>query len=306
MIRLGSDCDLSDLYIPITRIRMGEALQRLPPNTGLRYGYLLLAFVVCFSLAGCANPAGSEQLSAQPRAAGVSNTTSNKSNSDDYFSGCRQFFAGGKPPIVAYRITDRDLCYDSFAILHSGESKTPVYVAERLNRATVASSNVKRTNQFFPDARIPSSERAALEDYMSSGYDRGHMAPAGDMPTDQAMIQSFSLANMVPQAPVHNRGAWAASVEAPTRKYAGRASGHVYVITGPVYEPSIAASHGIGPGKVRVPKYLFKLVYDDDTKRAWAHWHLNDDVTRGSKPITYAELVTRTGIEFFPGLNPLD
>lgn len=129
-----------------------------------------------------------------------------------------------------------------------------------------------------------------------------HMAPAGDMPTAQAMAQSFSLANMVPQAPEHNRGAWAKSVEAGTRKYAARASGNVYVITGPVYEPSIAESLGIGPGQVRVPKYLFKLVYDEDTNRAWAHWHLNDNATRGSKPISYAELVTRTGMNFLPGV----
>lgn len=88
-----------------------------------------------------------------------------------------------------------------------------------------------------------------------------------------------------------------------TRKYAGRASGNVYVITGPVFEPSIAQSPSIGPGHVRVLKYLFKLVYDEDQHRAWAHWHLNDNSTRASKPISYDELVRRTGIEFLPGLH---
>jgi endonuclease G len=51
-----------------------------------------------------------------------------------------------------------------------------------------------------------------------------------------------------------------------------------------------------------VPKYLFKLVHDESRNRAWAHWHLNDDATRGSKPIGYAELVKRTGINFLPGV----
>lgn len=123
------------------------------------------------------------------------------------------------------------------------------------------------------------------------------------MPTAQAMAQSFSLANMVPQAPEHNKGVWAKSVEAATRKYAARATGDVYVITGPVYEPSIGESPSIGPGKVRVPKYLFKLVYDQDANRAWAHWHLNDDATRGSKPISSDELVRRTRANFLPGVN---
>lgn len=133
-----------------------------------------------------------------------------------------------------------------------------------------------------------------------------HLAPAGQMPTAQAMAQSFSLANMVPQAPQHNQGTWRVSVEDATKKYAGRADGDVYVITGPVFEPSIAQSRTIGPGQVHVPTHLFKLVYDERQGRAWAHWHLNDNATRGSKPISYAELVRRTGIEFLPGARLAD
>lgn len=219
------------------------------------------------------------------------------------FSACPQFFASGKPPLVAPRPTQRALCYDAFAILHSGESKTAVYVAQKLNRALVADADEKRTNKFFADARLRAAERATLEDYRGSGYDRGHLAAAGQMPTAQAMAQSFSLANMVPQAPQHNQGTWRVSVEDATKKYAGRASGDVYIITGPVFEPSIAQSKAIGPGQVRVPKYLFKLVYDEKENRAWAHWHLNDDATRASKPISYGELVKRTGIEFLPGIR---
>jgi endonuclease G len=225
------------------------------------------------------------------------------SHAAEDFSACPQFFANAKPPVVVPRPTHRALCYDAFAILHSGESKTPVFVAEKLNQASVADADEKRTNRFFADARLRSAERATLEDYKNSGYDRGHMAPAGDMPTAQAMAQSFSLANMVPQAPEHNRGVWAKSVEMATRSYVKRAVGDVYVITGPMYVPSIAGSPGIGPGQVRVPKYLFKLVYDQEKNRAWAYWHENSNATRASKPISYRELVKRTGVEFLPGVR---
>jgi endonuclease G len=220
------------------------------------------------------------------------------------FAACPQFFANAKPPVVAPRPTNRALCYDAFAILHSGESKTPVFVAEKLNRASLADAHEKRTNKFFADARLRAAERAALEDYKDSGYDRGHMAPAGDIPTAQAMAQSFSLANMVPQAPEHNRGVWAKSIEKATRNYAKRAAGDVFVITGPVYVSSIAQSPGIGAGQVRVPKYLFKLVYDQKQNRAWAYWLENSDATRASKPISYAELVKRTKVDFLPGVRP--
>lgn len=225
-------------------------------------------------------------------------TGATPSYADQGFATCPQFFAQGTPPVVEKRPMQRELCYDAFAILHSGESKTPVLVAQRLNRASVADADEKRTNRFFPDARLRTVERATIEDYQGSGYDRGHMAPAGDMPTAQAMAQSFSLANMVPQAPAHNRGPWATSVEAATRKYASRASGNVFVITGPVFVPSIPESPSIGIGQVRVPRYLFKLVYDEDEKRAWAYWHENANATKPSAPISYEELERKTGIVF--------
>ena len=211
--------------------------------------YTLLALVIGLSLNSCADiPAKSvaearigleqftKELSAALREIGAHSpkTAPSTSAGQHDFLDCPQFFANAKPPAVASRPTDRALCYDAFAILHSGESKTAVFVAEKLNRASIADADEKRTNKFFADARLRSAERASLADYKNSGFDRGHLAPAGDIPAAQAMAQSFSLANMIPQAPKHNRGVSAKSVEAATRKYAARATGNVYVITDPV------------------------------------------------------------------------
>lgn len=191
----------------------------------------------------------------------------------------------------------RELCYDSFAILHSGSTKTPVFVAQRLNKALVADADEKRTNRFFADARLPSVERATLDDYKGSGYARGHMAPAGDMPTAQAMAQSFSLANMVPQNQKQNSGPWS-QIEKATRQYATRAQGDVYIITGPVFASNPPT---IGAGRVAVPSHVFKLVYDAKTKKAWAHWQANTDDARADNPISYGELTKRIGMELLPG-----
>ncbi|WP_455289263.1 DNA/RNA non-specific endonuclease [Cupriavidus necator] len=217
------------------------------------------------------------------------------------FDRCPQFFAKGiVPQVRGQNLKPRALCFEAFAVLHSGKTKTPVYVAERLNAEQVADAqDEERTNRFFADARLPRAERAELDDYKSSGYDRGHMAPAGDMPNATAMAQSFSLANMVPQAPQNNRKSWA-GIEKATRKYVRRAKGDVYVITGPVFGP--AAPTTIGPDQVWVPQYLFKLVYDSITHRAWAHWIENSDSARAEQPITYRELVKRTGVDFLPGV----
>lgn len=215
------------------------------------------------------------------------------------FSECPEFFANQQPPAVAPQPRLRALCYDAFAILHSGSTKTPVYVAQRMNRALVDDANEKRTNRFYADARLPQSERAELDDYKRSGYSRGHMAPAGDMPTAQAMAQSFSLANMVPQSIAQNSGPWA-RIEQDTRRYARRAQGDVFIITGPVFDGDHAT---IGSNHVRVPSHLFKLVYDAQTHRAWAHWQANADQATITRPISYQELVKRTGIEFLPGVQ---
>jgi endonuclease G len=219
------------------------------------------------------------------------------SNSTGDFAACRRFFAGGRLPAVAPRPTHRALCYEAFAILHSGETRTPVFVAEKLNRQSILDADEKRGDKFFGDARLPRAERAELTDYKGSGYARGHMAPAGDMPTPAAMAQSFSLANMVPQSMKQNSGPWA-KIEKDTRHYASRAKGDVFVMTGPVFD---ASSGSIGANKVRVPSHLFKLVYDAQTGRAWAHWQQNADSTKAGAPISYGELVKRTGVNFLPG-----
>ena len=212
------------------------------------------------------------------------------------FAACPQFFAKGFAPATPSAPKQRELCYEAFAILHSGETRTPVFVAEKLNRQSILDADEKRADKFFADARLPRAERAELSDYKGSGYSRGHMAPAGDMPTPAARAQSFSLANMVPQSAKQNSGPWA-KIEKDTRLYALRAKGNVFVITGPVFDVS---SGTIGANQVRVPSHLFKLVYDAQTGRAWAHWQANADSTKAGPPISYAELVKRTGVEFLP------
>lgn len=171
----------------------------------------------------------------------------------------------------------------------------------RLNRQILsAGKGLHRTDKFYADARLPRSERAELDDYRGSGWSRGHMAPAGDMGTPEAMAQSFSLANIVPQDPRQNSGPWA-KIEADTRRYVMRARGDVYVITGPVFE---AGARTIGAGQVTVPSHLFKLVYDPSTGKRWAHWQSNGPEATVGPPLSYEEVVRRTGMDLLPVLSP--
>ena len=220
------------------------------------------------------------------------------------FDACLNTFPAQTPPRLMRPSAGqaRDLCFSTFAVLHSGESKTPVYVVERLSRDTLLdAADETRGNRFYEEARLPTRERARLSDYKGSGYDRGHMAPAANMPTPEAMAQSFSLSNMVPQAPNNNRGPWSRKVEEATRQYVRRTGGEVFVFTGPVFANKPVMT--IGDGRVWVPSHLYKLVYDPGTRRAWAYWIENLDSADVRAPISYPELVRRVGIEFLPGVR---
>ena len=67
-----------------------------------------------------------------------------------------------------------------------------------------------RTNNFKPDPHLANAELPATSnDYKYSGYDRGHLVPAGDMKVNlKAMNESFYMTNMAPQLPSFNRGVW--------------------------------------------------------------------------------------------------
>lgn len=136
------------------------------------------------------------------------------------------------------------LCFDSFADVYSPQTKTPIVTVERLNRASIQDAqDEERTDRFFPDPRLKASDRASLDDYRGSGYDRGHDAPAADQSSSRGMAQCFSLADMSPQASKNNRGVWA-KVETDVRKYVLRSRGDVFVYTGPLFLDKNVATIG--------------------------------------------------------------
>ncbi|WP_339437689.1 MULTISPECIES: DNA/RNA non-specific endonuclease [unclassified Pseudomonas] len=219
------------------------------------------------------------------------------------FEGCADLFPANTPiktATIPASMTPLALCSDTFAVLYSQTSKTPLVVVERLNAAQLKEAKgEERTNQFYPDPRIPKAGRAELSDYRSQrpAVDRGHQAPAADAPDAHAMAQSFALSNMVPQDPTNNRKIWS-KVEADVRKFAKRAGGDVYVFTGPLFDPG----HGtIGDNHVWVPTRLFKLVYDASSKRAWAYV-LPNAKTRLQKPMDYDSFVKSTGLKLLGNL----
>ena len=213
---------------------------------------------------------------------------------------CQDEFRAGQPGSTTGGV--KLLCRNEYISLYDPARKVPLVVAERLTAEKLKGST-PRTDNFQPDPELSSGQRAELNDYRASGYDRGHMAPAADFVDGQTqMEQSFYLSNMIPQNPEMNRGIWA-GLEGATRACA-KSLGDLYVLTGPVFAGRVRT---IGPDAVAVPSELYKIVVSGGAARAFLL--PNRALSRTSNFTQYETTVdavqTATGLTFFPagGVN---
>lgn len=152
-----------------------------------------------------------------------------------------------------------------YAFSYSEIHEQPLFVTYQLTKKEVENKVAKRKDNFRKDPLVKTGS-AILDDYKRSGYDRGHLAPAADMAwSEQAMSESFYLSNMSPQNPGLNRGMWA-QLESNCRKWAVT-NGKVHIITGPIIRPNYSS---IGPNKVTVPQWYYKIIVSIEQEKAIA------------------------------------
>ena len=117
---------------------------------------------------------------------------------------------------------------------------------------------LKRKDNFKPDPQLPTETNIGA-DYVKSGYDRGHLSPAGNYIENQVeMDESFYMSNISPQDPSFNRGIWK-RLENYERELAVEKD-TIYVITGGILKGDLKT---IGDNEVAVPEYFFKIFYND-------------------------------------------
>ena len=215
--------------------------------------------------------------------------------------GCPQFFPGGQAPALTNdRLAQRTtmLCNDAYAVLASGITHGAMWSAEHPTTASLdAARGIKREGEFHADDQLPPADQGQLDDYLRSGFDRGHMTPSGDMPDEAAQQQTFSLANMVPQTAELNRGIWE-GVESAVRHMAAR-EGELYLVTGPAFVGERIRS--VGPDGVLVPSSTWKAVYDPRAGGAGVYVCKNT-TTPTCDIVSVAVLTQAVGIDPFPAL----
>jgi endonuclease G, mitochondrial len=199
---------------------------------------------------------------------------------------------------IPYYDSSKQVVYHfGFTLEYNENHEQANWVAYRLSKQKLIKV-AQRTDKFIEDPSIQSGSATNL-DYLKSGYDRGHLAPAADMAWSiQAMRESFYFSNMSPQLPSFNRGIWK-NLEEQVRKWADE-KGELFIVTGPVLEDSLPY---IGINKVSIPKLYYKVILqiDSSTMHALGFLIPNENSTKPfSDYLVSVDSVEKiTGINFF-------
>jgi endonuclease G len=190
--------------------------------------------------------------------------------------------------------------HNYFTLSYSEKHELAEWVAYELTKER-AEGDIERSDNFCIDPLV-STGSANPDDYVGSGYDKGHLAPAADMKFNStAMLECFYMSNMSPQAPSFNRGIWK-QLEEQVRTWAITYK-DIYIVTGGVLKYT---SGDIGANHVSIPKYFYKVVldYTEPDIKAIALILPNEKGTKQLEEyvITIDSLESLTGIDFFPAL----
>jgi endonuclease G len=146
-----------------------------------------------------------------------------------FASQCPQLYNGD--PIVIDGTTE--LCNSFYVSLYDKLNKRVILVAEHLKHNGVGL--VGRKDAFHSDSRVGKYPNPSQ--YLDTGYDKGHMAPAGDSSNSQEEFETFSMTNMTPQKPTLNRNAWR-MLEEHTRTLLAKSKSDMYVLNIAIYNTS--------------------------------------------------------------------
>lgn len=191
--------------------------------------------------------------------------------------------------------------HTGYCLSYNEDAEQAEWVFYKLTTSNV-SVNVNRINDYREDSLVHDGS-ATLEDYWRSGYDRGHMAPAGSMKINgESMSNSFFMSNMSPQIPGFNRGIWR-RLEEKVRFWIEN-NDSIFVVTGPILDQPLDS---IGNNNVIVPRAYYKtlLGFKDGKVMGLAfllpHEESNKPLYSYATSIDVVEEIT--GIDFYHNLD---
>ena len=192
--------------------------------------------------------------------------------------------------------------HDYYSLSYHEEFEQAEWVAYELKKNHLKSHKLKRP--YFTQDKSITTLSADWRNYKKSGYDRGHLCPAGDRKfSKESYYETFLTSNVSPQKHSFNAGVWN-RLEQKVRHWANRYDG-VFVVTGGILKKGLPA---IGKEQVAVPEYFYKVVLDRSKKHGYKMIgflmpHEKSDAELASFVVPIDSIEQLTGIDFFPKLN---
>ena len=190
--------------------------------------------------------------------------------------------------------------HNGYQLSYNEEHEQAEWVAYSLDKSDIVSNNFKRP-YFINDPKVK-SKSANWRSYKKSGYDRGHLCPAGDKRySKEAHDETFYTSNISPQKHDFNAGVWN-RLEQKTRYWAKKYK-RLYIVTGGILKPNLKT---IGKDMVSVPNQFYKIILDYTQPEVKAIAFLFPH-KESKKPlydfvVSIDKIEDITGIDFFPEL----
>jgi endonuclease G len=191
--------------------------------------------------------------------------------------------------------TDLVLDRQGYSLGYSYEHKAALWVSSIVSEGSVG-IHFGRPGNFYADVDIPEQYRAKPEDFVNTGYDKGHLAPSADIDfSKRANYETFALSNVVLQDATLNRQAWG-ELEKLVRNWT-KTKGKLYVVTGPIFTAKPKKVNGIS-----VAAQFYKVIYAYNAQKAIGFLFPNKAVPNEDMwkyAMSVQELEKATGLTFF-------
>lgn len=189
--------------------------------------------------------------------------------------------------------------HTTYTLSYAEEYEQAEWVAYVLKASDIKEVDFKRP--YFEIDETILTGAAHWKNYKKSGYNKGHLCPAGDRRASlEEYEETFLTSNISPQKYNFNAGIWN-RLEQKVRYWAKKQDS-IYVVTGGVLTKDLET---IGFENVAVPKYFYKILLSKDHKKMLGFLvpHQESNKPLYSFITSVDEIEEMTGIDFFPFLD---
>lgn len=196
--------------------------------------------------------------------------------------------------VVQYSNDSKEYSKQFYDLSYDHNTACPTFVHYELTEAMLVKRFDREHEAFKYDKKV---KTAYPEDYTGTGYDRGHMVPAGDMSFDSlALDQTFYMSNICPQTKELNRGTWKHLEESVRDSVALWGKGEIW--SGPIYSKTDSKYIG-SKVHIKVPNAYWKVLKHNDQYYTWICQNGKSKSSSQCQPSDPREVMNITGLKIW-------